>query len=236
MSAFLLALAMAAALTIPAGCTPGAEQSVSTSSESDVLVNGRQLKPQGAQVELGNFPTGGAVTDDGRFLWTVSTGFGLNDIRIVDTATKKVIQTVQVPSASGGIALDSANRLAYLSGITLSRWQPSLKNLPGAEGSCVIVYSWDAETGKATFVRVIPVPAPAGTPVVQSFPPVPERSNIPTGASSSWPQKLAVSADGTHLLVPLNLAHSAAVVSLDTSDTVDYVAAGSYPYRRCRGT
>ncbi|MDP1818452.1 MAG: alkaline phosphatase family protein [Acidimicrobiales bacterium] len=230
MSTFCLALAVMAALTILVGCTSGSTQSVSTASESDVLINGRQLKPQGMQVELGNFPTGGAVTDDGRFLWTVSTGFGSNDIRIVDTASKKVIQTVQVPSATGGVALDSAHRLAYVSGVPLSRWQPSLMGLPGAEGNCVLVYSWDAESGEATQTRVIPVPSPDGSPGIQSFPPVPQRSNAPTGAASSWPQKLAVSPDGTHLLVPLNLADSAAVVSLGASDTVDYVPIGSHPY------
>ncbi len=219
-----------AALTGLAGCASGAKQSETPSPTPGILINGRQLNPQGAQVTLGNFPTGGAATDDGRFLWTVSTGFGNNDIRIVDTTTKSVIQTVQLPGASGGIALDSARRQAYVSGITLSRWQPSLASLPGAEGSCVLVYSWAADTGKATFVRAIPVPTPAGSLALQSFPPAPQRSNAPTGTTSSWPQKLAVSPDGSHLLVPLNLADSAAVVSLDASDTVQYVPIGSYPY------
>ena len=72
------------------------------------LLNGRQLTPQGAQVRLGNFPTGGAVTADGRFLWTVSAGQGANDIRIVDTVRRRVIQIIPLPGASGGIALDSA--------------------------------------------------------------------------------------------------------------------------------
>jgi DNA-binding beta-propeller fold protein YncE len=44
---------------------------------------GRQLHPVGKQTRLGNFPTGGALTTNGRFLWTLSTGRGRNDIRIV---------------------------------------------------------------------------------------------------------------------------------------------------------
>ena len=56
------------------------------------LLNGRQLTPQGAQVRLGNFPTGGSVTADGRFLWTVSAGQGANDVRIVDTTRRRVVQ------------------------------------------------------------------------------------------------------------------------------------------------
>src|SRR5674476_517244 len=79
------------------------------------LLNGRQLTPKGAQVSLGNFPTGGAVTADGRFLWTVSAGQGANDIRIVDTARRRVCQTIALPGATGGIALDSRHRRAYVS-------------------------------------------------------------------------------------------------------------------------
>jgi len=63
------------------------------------LLNGRQLTPTGAQVALGNFPTGGAVTADGRFLWTVSAGQGANDIRVVDTARRRVCQIIPVPGA-----------------------------------------------------------------------------------------------------------------------------------------
>ena len=39
--------------------------------------NGRLLQPPGQLVTLGHFPTGGAVTPDGRFYWTVSTGRAL---------------------------------------------------------------------------------------------------------------------------------------------------------------
>jgi YVTN family beta-propeller protein len=102
--------------------------------------------------------------------------------------------------------------------------------LPGAKGNCVLVYRWDETSGKATMVRVIPVPSPAGSPAMQSFPQVPQRSTIPTGATMAWPQKLAVSADGRQLLVPLNLVDRAAVVSLDASDAVQYVTVGSYPF------
>jgi YVTN family beta-propeller protein len=213
-----------------AGCSTGPTRSNTVDPASGVLISGRQLNPQGTQVALGNFPTGGAVTADGRFLWTVSTGFGMNDIRIVDTQSTRIIQTVQLPSASGGIALDSARRLAYVSGLPVSRWWPSLRALPGAAGNCVLVYAWDADSGKAELVRSIPVPSPAGSPSPQSFPPIPQRSNAPTGTASSWPQKLAISPDGASLLVPLNLADCAALVSLGASDTVRYVSTGSYPY------
>jgi len=201
------------------------------SPATGLLINGRQLTPSGTQVALGNFPTGGAVTADGRFLWTVSAGFGSNDVRIVDTSSQRVCQTIPVPGGSGGIALDSPHRLAYVSGIPTSRWLPSENTLAGAAGNDILVYSWTAASGQARLLRVIPVPPPPGAPLVQQFPPIPQGSKEP-GSTNSWPQKLAVSPDGSQLLVPLNLADSAAVVNLNNSDEVRYVpmGSGSYPF------
>ena len=216
-------------VAVLAGCSFGASRAPSPAT--GLLLNGRQLTPSGAQVALGNFPTGGAVTADGRFLWTVSAGFGSNDVRIVDTSRHRVCQIIPLPGASGGIALDSPHRLAYVSGIPTSRWQPSENTLPGAEGNDILVYSWTATSGQARLLRVIPVPPPPGAPLVQQFPPIPQGSNKP-GSTNSWPQKLAVSPDGSRLLVPLNLADSAAVIDLNNSDQVRYVpmGSGSYPF------
>jgi YVTN family beta-propeller protein len=211
---------------------PGTHADPSTSAATPgaatgLLPSGRQLTPAGVQVVLGNFPTGGAVTADGRFLWTVSAGFSSNDVRIVDTAQHRVCQTLSLPGASGGIALDSAHRLAYVSGLANSRWQPSKDSLRGAKGNDILVYTWTATCGQARLVRVIPLPPQPGAPTVQAFPP--PRAGL-AGAVSSWPQKLAVSPDGARLLVPLNLANSAAVIDLNGSDRLRYVPTGSYPF------
>ncbi len=188
------------------------------------LLNGRQLTPQGAQVTLGNFPTGGAVTADGRFLWTVSAGMGANDIRIVDTARRRVIQIIPVAGASGGIALDSRRRRAYVAGVAVSRWWPTQVTLPGALGNVVLVYSWTAATGQARLLRTISVAAVPDAQPMQDLP-RPRKTN-------AWPQKLAVSPDGSRLLVPLNLADSAAVVDIKQADRVRYVQvpSGAYPF------
>ncbi|MFI5100366.1 MAG: bifunctional YncE family protein/alkaline phosphatase family protein, partial [Actinomycetes bacterium] len=173
------------------------------------------------------------------FLWTVSAGFSSNDVRIVDTAKHRVCQTLDLPGASGGIALDSNHRLAYVSGLHNSRWQPSKNNLPGATGNVIFVYSWSDTCGNASLLRVIPVPPPPDAPIVQTFPPIagagpagaPQRSNSQSaGATNSWPQQVAVSPDGTRLLVALNLADHAAVIDLSNSDAVQYVPTGSYPF------
>jgi DNA-binding beta-propeller fold protein YncE len=216
-------------VAVVAGCSSGGSRAPDPAT--GLLINGRQLTPSGTQVKLGNFPTGGAVTADGRFLWTISAGFGSNDVRIVDTSRHRVCQTIPLPGASGGITLDSPHRLAYISGIPTSRWRPSEKTLPGAEGNDILVYGWTATSGQARLLRVIPVPPPPGAPLVQQFPPIPQGSNQP-GSTNSWPQKLAVSPDGGQLLVPLNLADAAAVINLNNSDQVRYVpmGSGSYPF------
>ena len=211
--------------------SPTAPGSTSTPDPAaGLLVSGRHLTPYGTQVTLGNFPTGSALTADGRFLWTVSTGFA-NDIRIVDTASGKVCQTIALPGASGGIALDSAHRLAYVSGVPQSKWLPSQATLPGVKGDVVLVYSWTDTCGQAAYVKSIAVAAPDGSLPPQQWPPAADSQRPGTaGSVLGWPMKLAVSSDGTHLLVPLNLVQSSVIVDLASSDKLTYVTTGQYPY------
>ena len=152
--------------------------------------------------DLGNFPTGGAVTPDGRYYWTVSTGRGRNDIRIVNVHTKEVIQTVPIPGASGGIAMDRSRPLVYVSGVSDSdagHADQQRPGLPGREGDVIHVFRYNAISGRATFQHLLAVPPPSGTPPPQNFPPT-------TTTAVSWPDRLAISRDGGTLLVPLNLA------------------------------
>jgi DNA-binding beta-propeller fold protein YncE len=186
-------------------------------------VDGRRLAPFGRLVGLGNFPTGGAATPDGRFYWTVSTGRGRNDVRIVDVAGGAVVQTLPLPGASGGIAMDPSSPVAYVSGVPDSthKDQASPSGTPGTGGDVVHVFRYDVGSGRATFDHVIPVPPPSTAAPAQDFP--------PAQTKRSWPDRLAVSANGATLLVPLNLADAAAIV--DTrSGAVRTVATGGYPY------
>jgi DNA-binding beta-propeller fold protein YncE len=190
-----------------------------------ILDNGRHLHPYGKLVGLGQFPTGGAVTPNGRYLWTVSTGRGQNDVRIVSIRTGSVVQILRLPGASGGIAMDPRAPHVYVSGVQDSahKDQKSPPGTPGINGDVVHVFSYDAGTGSAHEDGVIAVPPPSSAPAPQTFPPA------PTGAKLSWPDRLAVSPDGATLLVPLNLADAAAIVDVK-SKQVRYVATGDYPY------
>jgi DNA-binding beta-propeller fold protein YncE len=190
-----------------------------------ILNNGRLLHPAGTMVDLGNFPTGAAVTPNGRFYWTVSTGRGFNDIRIVNVKKARVIQTLPIPGSSGGITMDPSHPFAYVSGVADSdpgHADQQRPGVPGREGDVVHVFRYDPSTGQASFERLLPVPPPDGTPAPQNFPPT-------NSAPVSWPDRLAISRDGATLLVPLNLADQAAIVDV-ASGSVRYVATGSYPY------
>jgi hypothetical protein len=78
---------------IMAGAAIGAAAvGIATATSSDTGVigpqnriqpNGRKVKPTGTLTRLGNAPAGGALTTNGRFLWTLSAGRYKNDIRIV---------------------------------------------------------------------------------------------------------------------------------------------------------
>src|SRR4051812_13546421 len=64
--------------------------------------NGRKLDPAGRMTPLGAFPTGGALTPDGRFYWAVDAGRGLNAVRVVDVASGDVRQTLPLPGGYVG--------------------------------------------------------------------------------------------------------------------------------------
>src|SRR5436190_2146637 len=103
---------------------------------------GRKLDPVGKLTRLGNFPTGGALTPGGRFLWTLSTGRARNDIRIVRVSTGKVIQQIRMPGLSGGIAISPGGRRAYVSGLPDSPHadQTVPPSIPGRQGDVIAAF------------------------------------------------------------------------------------------------
>ncbi len=226
----------AGALAASAAVAYGATASGRIGPDRRETGNGRVLHPAGAMVQVGNFPTGGALTPDGRFYWAVSTGRGLNDVRIVAVATHRVVQVLPIPGASGGIAMDPRHPLAYVSGVADSEHTDQQRpGLQGRAGDAVHVFAYNAATGHARFDHLIAVPPPAGSPVPQGIADVPGAEGPPQSfpptntARLAWPDRLAVSPDGRTLLVPLNLADHAAVVDVATRQ-VRYVAVGHYPY------
>src|SRR5213592_693547 len=116
---------------------------------------GRQLNPVGKLTKLGNFPTGGALTPDGRFLWTLSTGRGRNDIRIVRLGprahTGQIVQRIRMPGLSGGIAIAPDGTKAYVSGLADSPHADQMvpSYIPGREGDVIAVFKLNRQSGRA---------------------------------------------------------------------------------------
>ncbi len=194
-----------------------------------IQATGRKLRPVGHKTKLGNFPAGGALTANGRFLWTLSAGRARNDIRIVQVRSDnpsrvgRIVQRIPMPGLSGGIAMAPDGRTAYVSGVPDSPHadQKAPASVPGKQGDVIHVFRYDRRTGQATRNGLIPVPPPNAAPIEQDFP--------PGTAKASWPRDLAVSADGKTLVAALNLADHAAVIDTRTR-AVSYVPVGAYPY------
>jgi DNA-binding beta-propeller fold protein YncE len=234
----LLGAGVASALTSPVGVI---------GPSTGIQPSGRHLEPEGKLTQLGNLPTGGALTTNGRFLWALSTGRGRNDVRIVRVANppckkgkkgkkrKKarckrrgapigaVVQTIPFPGLSGGVAMSPDGHTAYVSGVANSSHaaEQADPSVPGQEGDVIHVLHYDPRTGTATRAGVIPIPPPSDAPPAQSFP-----TNDPP---ISWPRDIAVSPNGRTLLVALNLADAAALIDTATGN-VRYVNIGHYPY------
>src|SRR5438045_6224400 len=212
--------AVAVALTISTGAFAADSGRIGPSLH--ILNDGRHLTPYGRLVNVGNVPTGGALTPDGRFYWTVSAGSGFNDIRIVSVKSAKVVQTIPLPGASGGVVIDRKGNRAYVSGLPNStNLETSQPTLPGGQGDVVHVFSL-ATSGKAKEIGQLAVPAPADAEPPNDFP-------LPSTKKIGYPEFLDVSPNGRTLVVPLNLANRAAIVDVK-SKKVRYAKVGRYPY------
>ncbi|MCW2543508.1 MAG: beta-propeller repeat protein [Frankiales bacterium] len=231
-----LLVVLAVTLSGGAAAAVAAARQRAVGPKTGLLQDGRLLHPAGAQTPVGNFPTGGAVTPNGRYYWALATGRGKHDIRIVDLRTGKVVQLIPVPGLSGGVVMDPHRPLVYVSGIPQSsHTDQQVKGRPGAAGDNVQVFAYNPETGVARFQRLIATPPPPGSPIPQGIVSIPgyegpPQEFPPTNTTRvAWPDRLAISPDGNRLLVPLNLADHAAVIDTATG-AVRTVGVGRYPY------
>lgn len=210
----LAATAVIVAVAVPAAAqeTPGPESSLTTS--------GRQLQPAGRQTQVGSFPTGGAITPDGRFYWAVDAGRGATAVRVVDIATGEVKQALPIPGGYVGIAFAPDGRRAYVSGEP--RDGDFGKGLKGEGGDVIHVFDVDPATGAATEIDPIALPdARDGAAAQDELP--------PATAVNAWPEGLDVTPDGKHLVVALGQADQVAIIDLGNG-AATLADVGRYPY------
>ena len=180
------------------------------------------MTPLGAMTAVGNFPTGGALTPDSRFYWSLSAGHGQNDIRIVEVATGKVIQVIPMPGTYGQMTFTADGSTAYVSGEPIGTSVAPAGPTLGNNGDVIHVFSVDSTSGQATEKTPISLPTVVGgTARLSGLPPNPQLPNFPAG--------LAVTADGKTLVVAYYNADQAAVIDTATA-TVSTLAVGRYPF------
>jgi len=193
--------------------------------------NGRHLTPAGRMTTVGDFPSGSALSPDGRSLWAVDSGHGRDDVQVVEVATGRVRQVLPLPGAYGAVVFAPDGRRAYVSGEPKGSSTPTGRTVADA-GDAVHVFAVDA-SGRARETTPVQLPATSGGSAQQ------ENGNpasivfTPPGPGPSsglgWPIGLAVTPDAKTLVVALNQADQVGVVDLATR-TTRLVKVGKYPY------
>jgi DNA-binding beta-propeller fold protein YncE len=228
-----LALAVVALAVLPGPAVGAAAGSSSgrVGPATGLTPLGRLLDPVGRLTAVGDFPTGGALTPDGRFYWAIDSGHGQDAADVVDVASGELIQRLPLPGAYGAVAFAPNGRTAYVSGEPRGSTKP-LGPTKGDGGDVIHVFAVDPASGKATEGDPIALPATSGGQAQQhagnpanaliAFPgPGPSSGN-------GWPEGLAVTPDGHTLAVALGQADKLAIVDL-ASRTTRLVDVGSYP-------
>jgi DNA-binding beta-propeller fold protein YncE len=212
------AAAIGAAIAIPMASS--AQETVGPGAA--LTGNGRHLEPAGRLTPVGSFPTGGALTPDGRFYWTVDAGRGATSVRVVEVGTGVVKQALPIPGGYVGIAFSPDGTRAYVSG------EPADgdfgKGLKGEDGDVIHVFGVDPASGAATELEPIALPDAKDGAAAQDE--LPQASAV-----NAWPEGLDVTPDGKYLVVALGQADQVAIVDLSKAGGPGTLAdVGRYPY------
>jgi DNA-binding beta-propeller fold protein YncE len=212
-------IAAAAALASLAGAAAADD---TPSPTAQLTVSGRQLDPAGRMTQVGAFPTGGALSPDGRFYWTVDAGRGATAVRVIDVQSGAVKQALPIPGGYLGIAFAPDGRRVYVSGVPTDG--DFGKGLKGEGGDVIHVFDVNSSTGAATEADPIPLPDAKDGAAAQDE--LPQASGV-----SDWPEGLAVTPDGKRLVVALGQADQVAIVDLTAPAHPTTLAdVGRYPY------
>ena len=194
--------------------------------------SGRRLAPAGRMTTLGDFPSGGVLSPDGRFYWAVDSGHGRDDVQVVAVDTGRVLQVLPLPGAYGGIAYAPDGRTVYVAGEPIGNSRPA-GPVRAAGGDAIHVFAVDPLTGHAVERDPLTLPPTSGgTAQAENANPAAIILQPPGPGPSSglgWPIGLAVTADQRDLAVALNQADQLAIVDLQTH-AVRLVKVGAFPY------
>lgn len=184
--------------------------------------SGRKLTPLGRMTAVGNFPTGGKLSPDGRFYWSVAAGHGFDEVQIVELASGKVVQILPLPADYGQMVFSPDGSKAYVSGEPKNGVKSRGPTM-GDGGDVVHVFAVNTETGQATEQTPISIPAvKGGSGQINQFPPS-------TTMLPDYPVGMAITPDGKTLVVALYNSDAAAIINLVTG-AVTTTSVGKYPF------
>ncbi len=181
--------------------------------------------PLGRLTTVGDFPTGGRLSPDGLYYWSVAAGHGYDEVQIVSVATGDVIQILPLPADYGQMVfsgITNGTYYAYVSGEP-KNGVASRGPTMGDQGDVVHVFSVVAATGLATEQTPIPIPTvTGGSGQINQFPPS-------TTALPDYPVGLAITPDSKTLVVALYNSDAAAIITIATG-AVTTISVGKYPF------
>jgi YVTN family beta-propeller protein len=128
-------------LTGRAGAAAGAAATASRSAAGR-LPTGALLDPAGRSSDLGNMPLSIALAPEGNRAVVLLAGWREQGILVVDVATGRVLQTLELPAAFLGLAFSPDGHALYVAG-----------------GHQDVVYRFDWQAGAATAAGSIPLAA-----------------------------------------------------------------------------
>ncbi len=211
-----IALVAVLALVLPACSRGGPSPLPTTRTAPDLeaagrLATGARLDPEGAQLDVGNFPLAMALSPDGRFALLSTSGWREQGIQVVDRETNRLTITYRLPSAFLGLAFSPDGGTVYASG-----------------GNQDVVYRFIFMGGSLGLTDSLRLALPDTTPAANPVAPGEVRRARTTG--KRYPAGLAVSPDGRTLYVAENLGDDLAVIDLQSKAVLQRFPTERYPY------
>ena len=147
---------------------------------------GFKVTPAGTQTPLGDLPLTTALSPDGKTMLVSNDGQGTQSLQVVDTATSKVVQTLEYATPKAlfvGLAFSPDGTKAYAGG-----------------GGQQVVHAYDVQGGRLT--ETTPYALPKTNPAGQSV--------------NMFPGGLDTTDDGSRLVVADHLADAVSVIDTTT--------------------
>ena len=177
------------ALVAAGGAATAAQLAIHAGPRPDgtaVTPVGFKVTPAGTQTTLGDLPLTTALSPDGKTMLVSNDGQGTQSLQVVDTATSKVVQTLEYTSPKAlfvGLAFSPDGSKAYAGG-----------------GGQQVVHAYDVQAGRLT--ETTPYALPRTNPAGQTV--------------NMFPGGLDTTDDGSRLVVADHLADAASVIDTTT--------------------